>query len=308
MQTILGAGGPVGIAVAEALSPFTTEIRLVSRSPERVNPGDELHAADLLDSDQVQQALLGSQIAYLTVGLPYRWKIWKAQWPIIMHNVVKACIDQKIKLVFFDNVYMYAPSEIPHMTEGARLGPVSKKGKVRLQVLQILMKAIEKGEVEALVARAADFYGPGKSNSVLIETVFKNLQKGKPANWLGSTSFKHSFTYTPDAGKATALLGNTADAYGQSWHLPTPPNPPTGKEWIQLIAGELGVEPKTQTISKWMLRLIGTWQPDLGEIPEMFYQYNQDYIFDSIKFGERFGVQPTPVKEAIREVIQRGVV
>jgi len=32
---------------------------------------------------------------------------------------------------------------------------------------------------------------------------------GKKANWQGSANYKHSFTYTPDAGKATALLGNT---------------------------------------------------------------------------------------------------
>jgi hypothetical protein len=32
---------------------------------------------------------------------------------------------------------------------------------------------------------------------------------------------KHSFIYTPDAAKATAILGNTPDAYNQVWHLPT---------------------------------------------------------------------------------------
>ena len=30
--------------------------------------------------------------------------------------------------------------------------------------------------------------------------VFKNLKNGKKANWLASLNYKHSFTYTPDAG------------------------------------------------------------------------------------------------------------
>jgi nucleoside-diphosphate-sugar epimerase len=51
--------------------------------------------------------------------------------------------------------------------------------------------------------------------------VYKNLQKGKKAMWLADASKIHSFTYTPDAARATALLGNTPDAYNQVWHLPT---------------------------------------------------------------------------------------
>ena len=51
--------------------------------------------------------------------------------------------------------------------------------------------------------------------------VLKNLREGKKAMWFVSSDIKHSFTYTPDAAKATALLGNTPDAYGQVWHLPT---------------------------------------------------------------------------------------
>ena len=55
---------------------------------------------------------------------------------------------------------------------------------------------------------------------MLIETVYKNIKKGKTPNWFVSADKKHSFTFTPDAAKATALLGNTPDAYNQVWHLP----------------------------------------------------------------------------------------
>ena len=69
------------------------------------------------------------------------------------------------------------------------------------------------GQLKALIARSADFYGPSVENtSILTETVFKPLSKGKKANWLGSDKFKHSFTYTVDAGKATAILGNSETA------------------------------------------------------------------------------------------------
>ena len=46
-QTILGAGGAIGIELAKALTTYTTDIRLVSRNPKKVNLKDELFPADL---------------------------------------------------------------------------------------------------------------------------------------------------------------------------------------------------------------------------------------------------------------------
>ncbi len=37
MQTILGAGGSIGIELAKALPKYTTDIRLVGRNPKKVN-------------------------------------------------------------------------------------------------------------------------------------------------------------------------------------------------------------------------------------------------------------------------------
>lgn len=42
MQTILGAGGAIGIDLAKELLAYTDKIRLVSRNPVKVNAGDEL--------------------------------------------------------------------------------------------------------------------------------------------------------------------------------------------------------------------------------------------------------------------------
>ena len=42
MQTILGSGGVIGTELAGALMQHTDRIRLVSRNPKRVHPGNEL--------------------------------------------------------------------------------------------------------------------------------------------------------------------------------------------------------------------------------------------------------------------------
>jgi nucleoside-diphosphate-sugar epimerase len=42
----------------------------------------------------------------------------------------------------------------------------------------------------------------------------------------------------------------------------------------------------------------------MKEFPEMLYQYEQDYFFDSSKFEKRFGVKATTPKEGIRKLME----
>ncbi len=304
MQTILGAGGTIGTELAKVLPKYTDKIRLVSRNPEKINPSDELFPADLMDSDAVQQAVDGSDVCYLTAGLKYDKNVWKRSWPVIMKNVIDACEKHDSKLVFFDNVYLYDPNHLNPMTEETPVNPSSEKGKVRAEIIEMLWSAADVKRIEALVARSADFYGPGfdKPTSILIETVFKPISQGSTANWLGNDSCKHSYTYTPDAGKATAILGNTPDAFGETWHLPTASNPFTGKEWVKQIAEGMNQKPKYRTASRFIVRLLGLFMPVMRESVEMMYQYDRDYVFNSDKFEKRFNFKPTPYEEGIQKV------
>lgn len=305
MQTLLGAGGAIGSGLATELKHYSNKIRLVSRNPEKINETDELVAADLLNRDAVSKAISGSSVVYVIIGFPYRLKIWQACWPKFMKDVIDACIEHDSKLVFFDNIYMYDPECLNGMTEDTPIKPSSKKGIIRAEIANMVLKKVEEGKLKALIARSADFYGPGiKQNSILTETVFKPLVKGKMANWMGSVNFKHSFTYTPDAARATALLGNTKSAYNQVWHLPTAPEPMTGKEWIEGIAHEFGVQPRYLTATRLLMKMMGLFDPILREMPEMMYQYDRDYIFNSNKFDRNFDFQTTTYSNGIREIIK----
>lgn len=304
LQTILGAGGAIGIELAKTLPQYTNHIRLVSRNPKKVNETDELFAADLSNPEDVDKAVEGSEIVYVTIGFPYNTKFWQANWPPFIQSVIDACIRHQAKMVFFDNIYIYDKSAMGNITEEAPINPPSKKGKVRQEVSSKIMEAIKTGKLEALIARAADFYGPSiKGASLLTETVFKPLSEGKKANWMGSPSYRHSFTYTPDAGKATALLGNTPDAYGEVWHLPTADSPPTGKEWVEKIAKAMNKKPGLMAAPKWLIQIMGLFNPIMREMPEMMYQNDRDYIFNSSKFEKRFGMKPTTYDEGIKIIV-----
>jgi nucleoside-diphosphate-sugar epimerase len=305
MQVILGSGGAIGNDLAKELKNYVDQIRLASRNPKRINDDDELFQCDLTLANNVEEAVNGCKVAYLTVGLPYTIKIWQNQWPVIMKNTIAACKKHKTKLVFFDNMYMYNPDKLNPMTEESEILAISKKGKVRAEIANMVLQEIKTGKLEALIARAADFYGPGIANSVFNQVVFKNLKNGKKANWFCSLDYLHNFTFTPDAAKATALLGNTESSYNQVWHLPTVA-PIQGKEWIDKVAHELGVEPKTQVASKFIVKVMGIFNPIMKEFVEMLYQWDRDYNFNSTKFESTFKIKPTTVDEAIKQIIQVG--
>jgi nucleoside-diphosphate-sugar epimerase len=304
MQTILGANGTIGSVLTKELVGYTNKIRLVSRNPRKVNESDELFPADLSNPAFVDQAVEGSDVVYLVVGFDYNLKVWEEKWPTLMRATINACIKHNARLVFFDNVYSYDINAIPHMTEESEYNPPSRKGAVRKQISQMLMDEVKAGKLMALIARSADFYGPGNDKSFANEMVYKNFLKGRRANWFIDADKKHSFTYTPDAAKATALLGNTDDAYNTIWHLPTDKNTITGREFIELFSKEMKVPNKLVVMPMWMVRLAGIFVPVLKEMREMMYQYDRDYFFDSSKFDKRFNFKTTTYQEGVRMTVK----
>ncbi|MDX2129864.1 MAG: NAD-dependent epimerase/dehydratase family protein [Chloroherpetonaceae bacterium] len=298
MNTILGAGGSIGIELAKALASYSAPIRLVSRNPKKVNPSDTLMTCNLLDAKQTEDAIKGSTVVYLTVGLPYKTSVWQESWPLVMKNVIDGCKKHRSKLVFFDNVYMYGWVE-GKMSEDTPFNPCSKKGEVRAKIATMILDEIKAGNLTALIARSADFFGPNVQNSLLQSMVIDNFKRGKPAQWFCNAEVKHVFTFTPDAAVATALLGNTPSAFQQTWHLPSP-EPISGKALINIYSKVMQAQPKITIIGPTMTSLLGFFIPILKEFKEMLYQYEHDYLFDSTKFKQSFSFQPVTYEDGVR--------
>lgn len=300
MQTILGANGPIAKELARSLTAYTSDIRLVSRNPKKVNPTDTTLSADLLDREQTIRACAGSEVVYLTAGIQYSYKVWKRDWPVIMDNVIEACKKAGARLVFFSNVYALGRVN-GWMTEESPLQPSSKKGMVRKQIEEKLLAEMRGGGLDAIIARAPDFYGPDCANSVAQILVFDNLHKGKKPQWLVSAKTKHSLIFTPDAAKATAMLGNTPKAFNRVWNLPTAKPAPTGKELMDLSAEAFGRPAGFTVLPTWMIWLSALFVPDMRALLEMLYQNKYDYLFDSSDFEKTFGFVPTTYEEGIRQ-------
>ena len=303
MVTILGAGGAIGNELVKELAARNEPIRLVSRNPKLVPGAAEAVAADLSNLDDTIKAVTGSRIAFLLVGLKYDVKVWRELWPRIMRNAIEAAKRANAKLVFFDNVYMYGKVDGP-MTEETPFRPCTKKGEIRAQIATMLLNEMKAGNLTALIARSADFYGPGARTGIPNVLVFDKLAKGAKASWLVNDSVKHSFTFTPDAARSLVLLADNESAWNQTWHVPTAPDPPTGKQFIELAAKEFGTKTKYRVLTRPMLWMAGWFDTTVRELYEMLYQYEVDYVFDSTKFMKAFHFQPTSYPASVHRTSQ----
>src|SRR5438105_1670165 len=164
----------------------------------------------------------------------------------------------------------------------------------------MLLDEMKTGNLIALIARSADFYGPRARTGIPNVLVFDELAKGAKASWLVNDSVKHSFTFTQDAAGTLVLLTDRESAWNQTWHVPTVPNPPTGKQFVELVATEFGTRPKCRVLTRPMLSLAGWFDTTVRELYEMLYQYEFDYILDSTKFTKAFRFEPTAYAEGVR--------
>lgn len=288
MQTILGSNGQIGTELARALkSGYDAPLRLVSRTPNPIHDSDELHPADLLDAAQTDAAVAGSDIVYLTAGLPMNTQMWVDQWPTLMRNVIRACQKHAAKLVFFDNTYMYPQTSEPQ-TEGIGFAPHGEKGRVRAEIAHALLYEMQAGKIEAVICRAPEFYGPGKTQSITTRMIFDNIRAGKPLKAFVRDDTLRTLIYSPDASRAMALIGNTPEAFGQTWHLPCDDNRLTYRQFIELVCEVFGESFKWEVLKSWQIKLAGVANSAIRDASELLPRYEQDNIFVSDKFKQAF--------------------
>jgi nucleoside-diphosphate-sugar epimerase len=299
IHTILGAGGVIGNGLAKELIQHKETVRLVSRHPIAMD-GASTMAADLTDPAQTLEAVRGSSIVHLCVGLKYDYSVWRQQWPRIITNTIEACKQTQAKLIFFDNVYMYGLVD-GGMTEDTPYNPCSRKGDLRARLATQLMSEVRKGNITATIARAADFYGPGADKTSIPNLlVMQRLAKGLKPQWMVNRDVRHSFTFTEDAIKALYILARDEESWNQVWHLPTATDPLTGSEFISQAAQAIGRSTQSTVLSKWMIRLGGLFDKTTAELYEMAYQYQYDYLFDSSKFEKAYDFEPTTYEAGIK--------
>ena len=298
-HVVLGAG-PVGRAVVAALATRGVTPAVVTRSGTAV-PGALPAVADISDPAQAAAAVAGAQVVFQCTSPAYHQ--WPAKFPALQASVVDAAAAADALLVVAENLYGYGPGT-GLLTEDRPLTATTRKGAVRARLWQDLAAAHQAGRLRVVAGRASDFYGPGVgAGSVVGDRFFGALLRGKPAEVLGDPDRLHTYTYIADFGEALVALSETESTWGRAWHVPSAPAVTT-RSFAAQAADLAGVEvpstgPRLRRLPAWQLRLVGLAVPAVREMPEMLYQFQQDWVVDWSAYAAAVGGRATPMRTAL---------
>jgi nucleoside-diphosphate-sugar epimerase len=296
---ILGATGPTGIHLAEALQGRVDKIRVASRSLdnlERVFPGDGIErvAADALDAEQTRAAVEGCDLAFDCIGLP----------PDLMDrhgdvatNVAEALRATGARGVQISSYWSYMPVQKLPLDEShpRRGGP--QWARMRREAEDILQGA------GAAIVQLPDFFGPQVHTSSL-QGALEEAAEGKTMNWIGAADARHDFIYVPDAMRVAARLAEEDEACSERFLVPGS-GAINGNELATMVSEALGREVKLRAAGPLMLRLVSLFNADLRAFMPMVPEYAKPIRYDGSKLETLIGSsERTPWPDAVRETLR----
>lgn len=298
-KLILGANGPIGTEVTNVLKSENNEVVRFGRS--HIEASDYI-VGDALNQEDILNASNGCDTIYVTIGLKYDHKVWQRDWPTIIKNVIDVSIENNMKVVFFDNIYLYGPKLHVPITEEHEISPISEKGKAREEIYDLLTAAME--QIDILIVRASDFFGPMANYSVIHSAFLDNMIKDKAPMFLGSQHKRHSYSYTKDLARATVLLSEDDTSYNQVWHLPCYQTSSID-EVLNAYNKALDKNFNLRVLGKTPHRLLNIFIPFLKEVYEMRYQFDTDYVLSFDKFKNKYpDFKQTNFEDAINTTIE----
>jgi len=297
MQLVVGAG-PVGSAIARALADRGDRVRVVTRSGSGPDlPTVERVAADAADAPRLRELAAGATAVYNCVNPPYHR--WPQLWPPMAASLLAAAESAGAVLAITGNLYGYGPTEGP-LTERTPQRPTSVKGGVRARMWADALAAHRAGRVRVVEARASDFIGAG-ADSLLTTQVLGRVLRGRTALVPGDPDAPHSFTYVPDLARTLVALAGDERAWGRAWHVPSAPAVSI-REAARIACAHVGAPaPRLRRMPAAALWAAGLFDPLVREFREMAYQFNGPFVLDSSAATATFGLEPTPLDEALRE-------
>jgi nucleoside-diphosphate-sugar epimerase len=180
--------------------------------------------------------------------------------------------------------------------------PHTFKGKMRKAQEDLLLEADAAGRIKGAVLRLPDFYGPNVDKSFL-QGAFVAATTGRAANMIGPLDKSHEFVFVPDVGPVVVRLAATPAAWGKVWHL-AGAGVTSQQAMVDEIARQAGRPVKVRAAGKWLLRVLGMFNPLMREMVEMHYLLTEPVIMDDSALQELIGpVAKTPYSEGIRQTL-----
>lgn len=296
---VLGATGPIGRRVTDALLEQGAEVRVVSRSPENLarsfgQRAVTRHPADLEDPSAAAAAAKDCDLVIHAVGLPA--ELFERHVPIA-RNVAAGCRAAGARPFLVTSYWSYGPGDDRPMPESRPRAGVSEKAAIRELEEEAFLEA------GGAVARLPDFYGPDKGLSLLNDAL-ESVLRGRTVSWIGDPDAPRDFLYYPDAGRLLVQLALRDEAYGEVWNVPGS-GAEAPRAILERAARQAGTRLRLRRIRRWMARLVALFRSDVRASLDVIPLYEAPAILDTSKIEGLLGrLAVTPYETAIPETLE----
>jgi nucleoside-diphosphate-sugar epimerase len=291
MTHVIVGAGPVGTAVASLLVARGERVRVITRRGTGLSEVERV-AADATDAGRLTELTEDAVALYNCANPAYHR--WLTDWPPLASALLTAAERSGAVLASVSNLYGYGEVDSP-ITAESSLAAVHPKLRLRAEMWQA---ALDRG-IRTTEVRGSDYI---EANSLFTAALAAPLRAGKRAMVPTPLDVPHSWTSISDVAATVVAAATDEQAWGTAWLVPTGP-PLTVRQLATRFAEVNGTPPARLTELPYAaLWTAGLFSPMIRELRTTRYQFTRPFVLDSSETERKFGLAPTPLDVALKNV------
>jgi len=307
---VIGISGGIGGEIARALHRRGWSIKALARRPMTdasvAMPEGSVswRVGDAMNEADVVAAAEGCSVVVHAVNPP-GYHNWRGLVMPMLNNTIVAARTTGARILFPGTIYNYGPDAGTLLDEDSPQRPLTRKGKIRVEMEQTLRHAVVDG-ARTTIVRAGDFFGPRcTANNWFLQLV----KPGKPVRsvqYPGPDVIGHSWAYLPDLSETFARLAERDEQSDfETFHF-RGHWLPRGAEIAESIRRAAKLDAiRVSPLPWWALRLASPFVETLRETLEMRYLWHTPIELDNRRLLAVLGSEPhTPLDAAVHETLQ----
>ena len=305
---VVGATGGIGRSAVKDLVENGNQVRAFVRNKHKAEKyfyglnNIEIFEGDATRSADLSKAIKGCSTLFYCANTLYTEWIEKAR-PLLKVSL-DAAIEAKARFVFPGNVYLYGHAQYNPVDEKHPHATHTVKGKIRVEMEEMIMKYSSGKGLQFTIVRFPDFYGPFVVNG-FSEKAYQNALAGKSIRWIGAKDVPLEYIFIEDAGTCLVVAGLSEQGINQEFNVPAT-SPISNNNYLGLISSMGGANSKLQILnSNLIFSTMGFFNKLIKEVVEMLYLKREEHVLDGTKFKSTFGFLPsTSYEDGVKKTFE----
>ncbi|WP_420137778.1 sugar nucleotide-binding protein, partial [Sphingomonas sp.] len=254
-----------------------------------------------MDPAAVGAAALGANVIVHAVNPP-GYRNWQGLALPMLDSTIMAAKATGARILFPGTVYNFGPDAGATVGEDAAQNPITRKGKIRVEMERRLQEASQSG-ARSLIVRAGDFFGPSSGNSWLAQGMLPFPGRVRRVFNPGRKGIGHAWAYLPDLAETMVrLLERDSELsdfelfhFGGTWVA-------DNRDFADAVRQAAGTPQAPIHPFPWALvHLMAPFNETAREMREMTYLWRQPLRLIDDKLRRFLGSLPeTPLHEALQ--------